>query len=178
MRLHLHWAPLALAAAAGTLFSATAANAQQTFSASPSPTATQERIVEYEGPNRGLLASGLFMFGVSYSASAIIAGSSSHVGDDRRYVPVAGPWMDLAARPECFGGPANMCDNETSNRVLLVFDGVFQGLGALALLSSFFVPEEDSSTSDTDEAKQKPHIHVTPTSYGAAAPGVAVFGSF
>ena len=175
MRLHLHWAPLALVAAAGTFLSAKDAHAQQTFGAAPTPVATQERIVEYEGPNRGLLASGLFLFGVSYTASAIIAGSSPHPGDDRLYVPVAGPWMDLANRPECVATGMNSCDTETSNRVLLVFDGVFQGLGALALLSSFFVPET-TTHSATEEAK--PHVHITPTTYGRAAPGVSVFGTF
>lgn len=45
-------------------------------------------------PDRRLLGSGIFSFGVPYIASVVVAGSSDHPGDHNLYVPVAGPWMN------------------------------------------------------------------------------------
>ena len=97
----------------------------------PAPVA-REGGSEWAGPNRHLLVSGIVVFGASYGAAAVVAGASEHRGDDNLYAPLVGPWIDLADRGHC--GPG--CD-DTGNRVLLVFDGVLQAVGAISIISAF-----------------------------------------
>jgi|GEM_PF-3296542 len=89
-------------------------------------------------PNRPLLVTGLVLLGGTYGASAIVAATSDRAADENLYYPVVGPWMDLDER-NC---DVNACPNKTVNQVLLVGDGVLQGLGALSVLMSLFVPEK------------------------------------
>src|SRR5262245_24136125 len=62
-------------------------------------------------PNAGLITSGVMMFGIPYASSVIVAASSERAGDKNLYLPLVGPWMDLANRGHCFGP---RCDSETS----------------------------------------------------------------
>jgi hypothetical protein len=89
-------------------------------------------------PNRPLLITGLVLLGGSYGASAIVAATSDRKADDKLYYPVAGPWMDLNDR-NC---DVNACPNKTTDKILLIGDGVLQGLGALTLVMSLFIPEK------------------------------------
>jgi len=60
-----------------------------------------------------------------------VGAAVSDRGDDKLYIPVAGPWLTLARGP-----------SETrSEKALLGADGAVQGLGALMLATSFFIPE-------------------------------------
>lgn len=97
-------------------------------------------VITYEEsmPNGALIGSGLTMFGASYIPSMIVAASSDHSGDSALYVPIVGPWMDLARRD--IGCPYGRCQNDASNKVLLVASGVFQGLGALQIMGGFLFP--------------------------------------
>jgi len=75
--------------------------------------------------NRRMLGTGLVLFGGTYTASAIVAGESANPHDNPNlYYPIAGPWMDMAQRGVGAG-----------DKVLLAFDGLTQGIGALAVLS-------------------------------------------
>lgn len=89
-------------------------------------------------PNRPLLITGALLFGASYGASAIVAATSNRTADDKLYYPVAGPWMDLNRR-NC---DVEACSNKTLDRVLLIGDGIVQGVGALGVLLSLVVPEK------------------------------------
>ncbi|MGH7435737.1 MAG: hypothetical protein ACRENE_08685 [Polyangiaceae bacterium] len=53
---------------------------------------------------------------------------------------MVGPWLDYANR----GCDVRPCGDETANKTLLILDGIGQGLGALAIVTSFFVPEKSS----------------------------------
>lgn len=114
----------ALAAAAGLLL-ARNAHAQQVVEHE-----------EYTGPNTVMFRSGIGTMIVSYVPAVVVAGFSDVSADKRLYIPVAGPWLDFAER-DCPN-----CRHETFNRVMLVTDGIFQGLGALDIVGSFFVHEE------------------------------------
>jgi len=103
--------------------------------------AQSHEVVTTTGPNRALLHTGIFVFGVPYVASVIVAASSDHQGDHNLYLPVVGPWMDLAGRGSCGNLGEMTCGNEAANKVLLVVDGVFQGLGALDIVGAFVFPE-------------------------------------
>jgi hypothetical protein len=136
--------------------------------------AQSRETVSTTGPNRGLLHSGLFVFGVPYVASVIVASSSDHPGDDNLYLPVAGPWMDLANRGTCGHLGERSCDSETGNKVLLVFDGIFQGLGALDIVGAFVFPETRTVSTVSSERR----FVIAPTYWGRNGYGVHAVATF
>src|SRR5580658_3312246 len=97
----------------------------------------------YGGPNRTLLWSGVFTAGVPYVASTIVGAESSYSPDRALFIPIAGPWVDLAQRGGCPIATSS-CDTETFDKVMLVGDGIFQGIGAVTIISSFLFPERDA----------------------------------
>jgi hypothetical protein len=79
-------------------------------------------------PNVPLLATSSLLFLGSYIPTIAYQGAKDR--DNNLYIPIAGPWMDLADG-----------HNSTAEKTLLSLSGVAQGLGALGFVSSFFVPE-------------------------------------
>lgn len=182
-RVHLVAMALATAAAvvaipatsrADTTLNGTTAQPQSPTSTYSVPSA--EATAEDVYPNRSLIATGLVTFGLSYGSAAIVGATSEHRGDDHLLIPVAGPWLDIADRGMCGYGTEQNCDTENANKVLLGIDGVFQGLGALAFLAGFLVPEEHTVYTPVEQGKIK--VHVAPASYGRGSPGVSLFGTF
>jgi hypothetical protein len=94
----------------------------------------------YVGPSRALLWSGVFTAGVPYVASAVVGSESGYTPDRALFIPFAGPWVDLSQRSGCPVSSTN-CNGETVNKVLLVGDGIFQGIGAITIISAFLFPE-------------------------------------
>ena len=91
--------------------------------------------------NRPLMVTGVIVLGGTYAASAIDAALSPRDADKNYlYYPVVGPWMDYANRGGC--PAAGSCASETGNKVLLILDGVGQGLGAIGMITSLFIPEK------------------------------------
>jgi hypothetical protein len=164
-----HELVLAMAMAAAALVTATAAeaNAQE---------GRAERAT-YVGPNRAMLSSGLITFGLSYAPAVVVAASSDQSVDHHLYVPVAGPWLDLANRPLC-GPGAISCDAETTDKVLLVVDGVFQGIGTVDVLMSFLSPERVTYVTVANHAPARARIRLAPIALGRGAYGVATVGRF
>lgn len=168
-------AATALAVALTALASTSAALAQTSPSTSPSMThpvrpGMPRDVITYEEsmPNGALIGSGLTMFGFSYIPSVVVAAASQRPGDDSLYVPVAGPWMNLANRDKAC--PSGHCPGDAVNKVLLVADGVFQSLGALQVLGGFLFPTTRTVT-------QVAGVHVLP-SVGINQVGLSASGSF
>ncbi len=136
--------------------------------------AQRREVVISSGPNQAMLSSGLFAFGVPYVTSVIVAAESEHQGDKHLYVPIAGPWMDLADRGDCGHLGQTPCDTETGYKVLLVVDGVFQGIGALDIVGAFLFPE----TRVVRTANDRPRVVVAPTRMGPSGYGVAALARF
>jgi hypothetical protein len=132
--------------------------------------ATPHDVITYEEsmPNGALIGSGLTMFGVSYIPSMIVAASSNQPGDTSLFVPIVGPWMDLAQRDS--GCPYGRCERDTGNKVMLVMNGVFQGLGALQIVGGFLFPTTRTVT-------QVASVHVVP-SVSATQVGLTAVGAF
>jgi hypothetical protein len=112
---------------------------------SPSSTATplQEPVVDatLRGstlPNKPLLVTGLVVLGASYGASVVGAAISDRDSHDKLNYPVVGPWMALQDR-DCTADP---CSRKTLDTTLLIGSGVVQGIGALSVLMSLFIPEK------------------------------------
>jgi hypothetical protein len=151
--------------------------AQGTTVVTTQPAAPAETITTgYSGPNRALVGTGLVTFGLSYIPALIIASESGQSSDHHLYVPVVGPWLDLGDRPSC-GAGSIACDNETTNKVLIAADGVFQGLGVVAVVVGLLTPEHQEVIT-TAKAETKPSLHLTPAQFGSGSYGLAAFGKF
>lgn len=135
---------------------------------------------EYAGPNKAMIGTGFALLGGTYLASAIVAGTSQHPGDEHLYIPVAGPWIDLANRGDCGAGFARSCDNENTNNALLIGGGILQGVGVLTMIGGFLSPETREVRTVTTTAKAqvyKPTLTLTPVQYRGGG-GIGAFGTF
>jgi hypothetical protein len=167
-------ASLAAGCAALTWSASARAQDESSFPSTLPPTLAAESAAPYAGPNRVLLGVGVTSFALAYAPAVVVAAESSLTEDKALYAPAAGPWVDLASRPDC--GTRVSCDLEAVDRVLLATDGVFQGLGALAGLAGFLFPEHGAKLVVADGAK--PNLHVTPTRLGGRGYGLVAFGDF
>jgi hypothetical protein len=121
-------------------------------------------------PNYGMISTGLFMFGVPYVGSVVVASGSPVDADDWLYVPVAGPWIDLAERGPCGRGEGRpSCGYVARDAALLVADGIAQGVGMLMILGGYAMPVKRIVRVSERE------IHIAPAvgggTYGLAAAG-------
>jgi hypothetical protein len=143
------------------------------------PAAAEETVVAgherstVTGPNRALLSSGVWTLGASYVPALVVAIESSQSADKNLYVPVAGPWIDFAAR-DC---PS--CAHETANKVLLVTDAIFQGIGALQIIGSLlFVETRTTAALSEPRVAKLPPLQVAPTRLAEGGYGLAARGAF
>ena len=99
---------------------------------------------------------------------AELPSSARAVDNSTLYVPVVGPWLNLARRDsEC---PNGRCMGDTPNKVLLAVDGVFQGIGVLQVLGGFLFPTTRTVT-------QTAGVQVLP-SVGVHQVGLTAVGAF
>jgi hypothetical protein len=105
----------------------------------------------------------------------VLASESTLQADKAAYIPVAGPWMDLAQRPAAC--TPTTCSGEIGTRTLLVATGIVQAAGALQLLVGLVALAADGS-SQTAKVETKPSLHVTPAQVGAGGYGLAALGRF
>jgi hypothetical protein len=118
----------------------------------------------------GLLVGGAIVFAMAYGPMAYVASQSTGSWDKSLFIPVAGPWLDLANRPTCVAPavpvalPIDPCIGET--RIALVVGGVLQAGGVLMTL--FGIPAHDVASGDHGV-----HVSVVPSGLGGA-----VIGSF
>ncbi|HWO11814.1 MAG TPA: hypothetical protein VNN80_20115, partial [Polyangiaceae bacterium] len=69
------------------------------------------------------------------------------------------------------------CDSETVNKVLLVTDGVFQGIGALQIVGAFIFPETRAVTIAHSDGTPAVSFTVTPA-HIAGGRGLLATGEF
>jgi len=117
--------------------------------------------------NAPVFATGALVFLGSYGAAAIAAASSDHPGADRLYVPVVGPWLALNDWGDC---PIDepRCDTNTTHKVLLVADGVFQAGGLITMVTGLLSPTTHTVYQRTADATK---VKLTPTHNGFAVVG-------
>jgi hypothetical protein len=130
----------------------------------------------YAGPDRAMLWSGIIAAGVPYAIGTVVAFQSNHPGDDKLYIPVAGPWIDLGERGGC---PVawSSCTPESVNKALLIGDGILQAVGTLSFISAFLHPEREVVESRRHRFAQKAELHLAPMASPGGS-GLAVFGTF
>ena len=175
-----------LAFVAGVLAFASHARADDSAAVTPPPMAAvtipspvpqsvdigpQER-----GPNLVILGAGIVSFADAYGIAAIVGATSSYQPDRRLFVPVLGPWLDLADRASCSPTGAGSCHTERVNRASLVIDGVFQGIGVLAIAGALAFPWP--RTAMTADAPAGPQLTLAPVQYAHGGMGLAALGTF
>jgi hypothetical protein len=139
------------------------------------PAAATE-LTTYRPPNVPILAAGIGTFVASYGAAITVGAANSNSADNNLFIPIAGPWLDLQNRPSCGGPGAPSCSIEDGSRALLVIDGIFQGLGVLAIGLGLVVPEKRHTV--VSARTQKPSVHVFPAQVSRDGYGVAAAGAF
>ena len=115
---------------------ATAASAGPTTSLSMQPTGESQIVYAKRTPNKALLITGASLFVSTYVTTAALAGANGGIGDKDLYIPVVGPWINIADRV-----PSTR-ENNTRDTLLIAGSGVLQGVGAIMAVTSFFVPEK------------------------------------
>jgi hypothetical protein len=156
--------------AVAVVLGSTQANAQTR------PARGTESVTQQVVPSGSMLAGGLTTFALSYGPSVGVGLTSDRPEDHHLLVPIAGPWIDLGNRGGCGGLAEPSCDTETTYTVLLVVDGVVQGLSALTVVGAFFTPE--SRTVTRTVAPSEPRLRIAPASLGAGGYGALATGRF
>lgn len=138
---------------------------------SPRQVATEtETTTEVNSP---VITTGVITFGLSYGAAAFAGASSDRSSDKRLYVPLLGPWLAIADRGDCPVDQAK-CDSQTTDKVLMAIDGVFQAAGAITVVYGILSPR--TVTHRTTASRD---VHVVPLSMGqGSSAGLGVTGSF
>jgi hypothetical protein len=138
--------------------------------------------------NGTLLGIGISTMVFSYGPAVAIGIVSDHKGDEYLFIPVAGPWVDLHNRG-CTGptietprGPFEIdsfkdCGTSAIERAALITSGALQGIGALAIMGSFFVTP-DKRPSSAFEAPQMPPFSIVPSAFGGRGVGAIANGRF
>ena len=144
-----------------------------------STTPQTEEVYDYW--NAPVFATGAVVFAASYGASVIVAANSSQDeldrGNNRLYVPIVGPWLALNDRGDC-PIERESCDNETTAKVLLIADGVFQAAGVIGMLDGLLRPSTHRVLV-TNKIDTKTRVRPTVIgSVSGSAPGVSVRGYF
>lgn len=168
------------------LAGSSAANAQDTSTMPPAESSTVTStstssvpygadvpVTEKSYPNRPLLLGAGTLLAASYVPTAVIGGVSDRDEDRYLFIPVAGPWVDLAQR-DCDARP---CNNEDTNKALLIGSGIVQGIGAIGIITSFFVPERTTRLSMASTPVKKTFA-VSPAQIGRGAYGLSAVGTF
>ena len=135
-------------------------------SASPAPKAEGTTLYQNRTPNRFFLYVGGAALAGTYTTTAVIAANNGSIKDHDLYLPIVGPWINLASR--------DSATTSTGDTVLIVGSGILQGVGAGMVVASLFIPEKYATATI---AAGPVKMNVTPTA-GAGAGGVGAFGTF
>jgi hypothetical protein len=140
----------------------------------PTPQQAAENNETTTVTNSNVIVTGVLTFGVSYGIAAIAAAQSDRSSDKRMYVPLLGPWLAMSDRGDC-PVEESKCDNETTDKILMAVDGVFQAVGVVTAVYGVLSPV--TVTHSTTTAKSG--VHVVPVSRGDGhSAGLGIAGSF
>jgi hypothetical protein len=165
----------ASAACALFLVACTAVSSAEAAAAEPGSSSAATPKITYGHPNSALIEKGIFAFFGSYAPSLIVAVVNDNSYDERLYVPVVGPWLDLADRPGCGGIGQASCSTEAAYKVLLVVVGSLQGLGVAATVVGLAAPQRIITPGPKAAALS---LHVVPGLVGRDGYGMQALGTF
>jgi len=143
-------------------------------------------------PKKGLVVAGSIVFGVAYVFSASVAASSQFTADRWLYLPVFGPFADLASRgSKCttntvpispgVDNTTQFCDDDSGARFFLMLDGLMQVSGATMLILGLALPTRLLVRDDapyTGSTGSNFAWTIRPKTMGRAGYGLGVDGVF
>jgi len=140
-------------------------------------------------PRKGLVVAGPIVFGVPYFLSLSVAASSRYTPDRWLYLPIAGPFLDLAGRKEeCSpNGISNNvatyygCNDDSTARFFLMFDGLMQVSGMTMLIFGLAMPQNVLVRDDAPFVGSKTKSFawsVAPRTFGRSGYGVGMAAIF
>ncbi len=135
-------------------------------------------VVADRWPNLPLLVTGTVLFVGAYVPSVGVAIANSSTSDAFLAIPIVGPWADLIDRRGdhkllgCATGAFD-CNGEVTNMLLIVTDGLVQGVGAIMMLIGL-VPQAHPTLKHV----ATPTMNVTPMQFGPASLGGGLVGTF
>jgi hypothetical protein len=120
-------------------------------------------------PNRPLLFAGGALFLAAYAPTVILTTATSNSKTNQvLYIPLVGPWVRLAS-------PPSTTSVTTVDTMLVIGSGVVQGIGAVLMATSIFIPGRvPLPTLQAGDTK----IYFGPTSFGVTSAGAGAVGSF
>lgn len=133
----------------------------------PSEPSRDTTLYDRRRPNKALLITGGSLLVGTYATTAALTAANGPTADKDLYIPVVGPWINLADR-------GNDRTDATRDGILIAGSGVLQGIGAIMAVSSFFVPEK-VPTARISAGNVK--MNITPTA-GPGAGGIGAIGTF
>jgi hypothetical protein len=148
------------------------ATAEVVVAPAPPPHVTTER--ESVRPNLPLMGTGLITLTVGYAPALVVAIESDHKGDDKLFIPVVGPWLDMGKRG-CDPLEVN-CGSSGIETAALITDGVVQGLGALQIVAGLVTPQYRTVVHSASNGK--PRVRIAPSSLGGRGYGLFAAGTF
>jgi hypothetical protein len=122
-----------------------------------------------ERPNKPLLFTGGVAFLAAYAPTVILTTATSNSKTNQvLYIPLVGPWVRLAS-------PTSTTSVTTVDTMLIIGSGVVQGIGAVLMATSLFIPGRVAlPTLQAGDTK----IYFGPTSFGVGSAGAGALGSF
>jgi hypothetical protein len=118
--------------------------------------------------NKPLLITGSALLLAGYVPALVISQTSERpIDQDKLFIPVVGPWLNLVDR-DC---DDRECQNEDRNKGLLIADGVVQGVGALSVLLSLVLPGKTTQNWYLIGDTQVGPMYVGKSVYGLGAAG-------
>lgn len=118
--------------------------------------------------NKPLLITGTALFVAGYVPALVVSQTSDRPTDQNNLVyPVVGPWMNLADR----GCDERACQDENTNKALLIADGVVQGVGALGLVLSLLLPGKTTQNWYLIGDTHVGPMYISNATYGLGAAG-------
>jgi hypothetical protein len=124
-------------------------------------------------PNRYFLGAGAAIIVAAYVPGVVIAATSDREGDNRLYIPILGPWLDLGERDPCRDPSCNRFNTELYTG-LLITSGAAQLVGLGAMIASLAVPGYQSER----PSRQRAEIHLSPMQLTRTGYGLGVSGQF
>jgi hypothetical protein len=167
--------PVLAAGALAVVAWTTASHAQGGVTAPPEVNPEVARPIVYTHPNNAILGTGIFTFLGSYVPSVLVGVVNDNSYDRRLYLPIVGPWVDLAERPGCGGPGQTTCPTETAFKTMLIVAGAVQGLGGVLTTLGLALPERQVTLPPAKA--QAPTLHVLPAAVGRGY-GMEANGTF
>lgn len=127
-------------------------------------------------PGRMLVATGALTLFASYLPALVVAATSDHRGDKALYVPLVGPWVDLAQRG-CMAGERLHCGSTPMETAGLVIMGLSHLAGVVQIVAGLSMPDRPMVVMPAT-AKAKTTFGIAPAALGRGGYGFAAAGQF